>query len=137
MPAKRAFVDTVCWVGLLSKTDQMHQAANRLYQNLLKQNYLLTTTTGVLNETANALSGQKYRRSVVEFYKRLVASPRIEIVFVDERLWKAGWKHFEERSDKAWSLTDCISMIVMREKNLTEVVTHDEHFRQAGFKLLL
>lgn len=137
MPVNRAFVDTVCWIGLLSKTDQMHQAANQLYQRLLKQNYLLTTTSGVLNETANALSAPKYRRSVVEFHKRLVVSPRIEIVFIDERHWKAGWKLYEERSDKAWSLTDCISMVVMREKNLAEVVTHDEHFRQAGFKILL
>jgi len=58
-------------------------------------------------------------------------------VFVDERLWRAGWNLYEERADKAWSLTDCISIVVMQEKGLAEAPAHDEHFRQAGFKILL
>jgi predicted nucleic acid-binding protein len=137
MAGKRVFVDTACWVGQLSKNDQLHDSAVAVYQHLFSQDYLFTTTSTVINETANALSAQKFRQSVVAFYKRLLASSRVEIIFIDERLWKEGWKLYEERTDKDWSLTDCISIVVMQEKGLVEVLTHDEHFQQAGFKILL
>jgi hypothetical protein len=137
MAEKRAFVDTSCWVGQLSKNDQLHDSAVAVYQSLFSRDYSFTTTSAVINETANALSAPQFRRSVVAFHKRLLASSRIEIVFVDERLWIAGWKLYEERADKAWSLTDCISIVVMQEKGLVEALAHDEHFRQAGAKTLL
>lgn len=137
MAKKRAFVDTACWIGLLSKSDQLHLSAKRLYEKLFKDGYFFATTSAVINEAANSLSEPKYRRNVTEFYKRLMASPRVEIVFVDEVLWSKGWELYEKYSDKRWSLTDCISMAVMKERSLVEILTHDEHFRQAGFKILL
>jgi uncharacterized protein len=44
---------------------------------------------------------------------------------------------FAARSDKRWSLTDCISFVVMQERGLTEALTADRHFEQAGFSILL
>jgi uncharacterized protein len=44
---------------------------------------------------------------------------------------------FRQRPDKEWSLTDCISFAAMREENLTEALTGDRHFEQAGFRALL
>jgi len=39
--------------------------------------------------------------------------------------------------DKEWGLTDCISFVVMKDRKLTDVLTTDHHFEQAGFKSLL
>ncbi len=36
-----------------------------------------------------------------------------------------------------WALTDCISFVVMEERELTLAATGDRHFRQAGFTPLL
>jgi hypothetical protein len=44
---------------------------------------------------------------------------------------------FRQRADKAWGLTDCISFVVMREREIPEALTADEHFEQAGFVALL
>jgi predicted nucleic acid-binding protein len=137
MAQKHAFVDTTCWVAILSKSDQLHRSAKNVYEKLFKDGFIFTTTSAVINETANSLAEPRYRRNVAEFYKRLIASPRIEIVFVDEVLWSKGWELYEKYTDKKWSLTDCISMTVMKERSLVETLTHDEHFRQAGFKILL
>jgi predicted nucleic acid-binding protein len=49
----------------------------------------------------------------------------------------AGLRLYELRLDKAYSLTDCISMEIMRREKLDEVLTHDEHFSQEGFRPLL
>ena len=44
---------------------------------------------------------------------------------------------YKMRTDKEWGITDCISFVVMEEYGLTEALTADKHFRQAGFKALL
>jgi len=44
---------------------------------------------------------------------------------------------YKARSDKSYSLTDCISMVTMRQRNITDVLAHDRHFAQEGFRLLL
>lgn len=43
---------------------------------------------------------------------------------------------YDARPDKSWSLTDCISFVVMAERDLTEPLTGDHHFDQAGFTAL-
>lgn len=137
MLTNRCFVDTVCWIALLNQDDQLHESADREYKLLMKSRYHLVTTTSILNETANALSAPRFRLAVVEFYRRLQMSGRIEIIFVDPPLWARGWQLYKRRADKAWSLTDCISIVVMQEQGLTDVLTSDRHFQQAGFRALL
>jgi uncharacterized protein len=44
---------------------------------------------------------------------------------------------YRDRPDKAWSLTDCISFVVMADKGIRDALTADHHFEQAGFVALL
>ena len=131
------FIDTVFWIALLNQDDEMHELVDREYKRLMKSGFHFITTTAVLNETANSLSKPQFRLAVVEFYRRLQRSSRIEILFVNQHLWSDGWQLYEERLDKAWSLTDCISIVVMQERGLAEVLTNDKHFEQAGFRAIL
>jgi len=48
-----------------------------------------------------------------------------------------GLELYARRPDKSWSLTDCISFVVMTDRGLTEALTGDHHFEQAGFRALL
>jgi len=137
MATDRCFVDTVCWIALLNQDDRLHESADRKYKLLMRSWYQFVTTTSVLNETANALSDPRFRLRVAEFYRRLQISSRVEIIFVDPRLWSDGWQLYEKRHDKAWSLTDCISLVVIQEQGLKEVLTNDKHFQQAGLRALL
>jgi len=115
----------------------MHELADRKYKYLMRSGVHFVTTTAVLNETANSLSEPRFRLAVIKFYQCLQRSSRVEIVFVDQALWSAGWQLYEQRLDKAWSLTDCISMVVMQERGLIDVLTNDKHFKQAGFRAIL
>jgi len=137
MVTDRCFVDTVCWIALLNQDDQLHESADREYKLLMKSGCYFVTTTSILNETANALSAPRFRLVVVEFYRRLQMSACVEIIFVDPRLWSKGWELYEQQPDKAWSLTDCISIVVMQEQGLKDVLTNDKHFQQAGLRALL
>ena len=44
---------------------------------------------------------------------------------------------YQFRPDKTWGLTDCISFVVMQQQNLTDAVTGNRHFVQAGFHALM
>jgi uncharacterized protein len=136
MTANLCFVDSACWIALLSRADLLHEQATRVYQQQF-QNTRLVTTTAVLNETANALSAPRFRSAILALHDRVRRSPSIEIVFVDPALWESGWQFFAARPDKEWSLTDCLSMLVCQQLNITDVLTSDHHFTQAGFKRLL
>ncbi len=48
-----------------------------------------------------------------------------------------GLALYKARPDKAYSLTDCISMALMNHLGISKVLTHDSHFAQEGFSLLL
>lgn len=58
-------------------------------------------------------------------------------VHVDEHLFQAALDLFPARSDKGWSLTDCISFTGMSRIGVTDALSTDHHFIQAGFHLVL
>jgi Predicted nucleic acid-binding protein, contains PIN domain len=137
MTKNTCFVDSVCWIALLNADDELHKEADTEYKKLMKSGFNFVTSTAVLNEVANALCNPRFRGSIVEFYKKLQKSHRVEIVFVVENLWSSGWDLYEKRPDKEWSLTDCVSIVIMQEQGLRDVITNDKHFEQASFNAIL
>jgi uncharacterized protein len=73
----------------------------------------------------------------VESQKSLKASRTVEILHVNADLDSAAWLLWEARSDKAWSLVDCSSFVIMQQQNISHALTNDHHFEQAGFVRLL
>ena len=110
------FVDTVCWIALLNQQDHFHEAADQRYKKLMKSGTCFVTTSSVLEETANALCDPAFKPSVLAFHHNLEISSWVEIIFIDPLLWSKGWALYEERKDKSWSLTDCISISIMQER---------------------
>jgi len=88
-------------------------------------------------EIGNALSKQRYRSAAVELLLSLENDPRVEIVPISGELYAEAFKLFTERTDKEWGLVDCVSFVVMRERGITDALTSDDHFRQAGFNALM
>lgn len=88
-------------------------------------------------EVANMLAGTKARRQCAAFLRELSRAPDTRIIPDSEELFQRGLSLYEARTDKGWSLTDCISFLVMSDENLTDALTGDHHFEQAGFTKLL
>jgi len=63
-------------------------------------------------------------------------SKHIEVVEIDQRLFEKGFEVYQKYDDKQWGLVDCVSFVVMWERGLTEVLTFDSDFEQAGFRVL-
>jgi predicted nucleic acid-binding protein len=97
----------------------------------------LVTTWAILVEVGNALSKVRYRDAAIRLLSSLRADPRVEVMALSDELLEQALKLYSERPDKEWSLTDCVSFVVMQARSMTDALTTDEHFQQAGFRALL
>jgi len=131
------FVDTVAWIALVNTRDSLHDKAKEVFARLRAQNYQFVTTEFVLLEFANALSAPLFRKSASNFIEGLRNMSEVEIVAASSDLFAKGFRLYQNRSDKEWSIVDCASFVVMEEKQIVEAFTSDHHFAQAGFTVLL
>ena len=92
-------------------------------------------TEAVLIEIANALASSN-RSAAVAFISSCYITPNVRVVSVDSKLLKRAMSLYQNRGDKEWGLTDCISFIAMDDNDLTDAFTADDHFQQAGFRAL-
>jgi len=130
----QVFADTSFYMALLNERDQWHEAAVR--ESLeMRQPVLLTEF--ILIELGNTIHGEQTREQYVQFVRQMTSDPLCRIVPASSALVTRGLDLFARRLDKDWSLTDCISFVVMREHGVTEALTTDRHFEQAGFRILL
>jgi uncharacterized protein len=88
-------------------------------------------------EVADALAASECRGRVREFMLHLRGAAACEIVPASRELLDRALGLYHEHADKQWTLTDSVSFVIMRERNLTDVLTGDRHFEQAGFAALL
>lgn len=135
MRSARVFLDTFFVQALLNANDSYHDRAQALLPALTAAREVVVTEA-VLTEIGNALSGS-LRRVAAGFIRRCYASPNITVVPVDTALFTQALTLYEDRPDKTWGLTDCISFVVMRDRELVDAATGDRHFQQAGFHPLL
>ena len=131
------FLDTAYAIALSSPNDLFHQQAVQLADELKSAGTRLITTRAILLEIGNALSKQRYRRAAVLLLDSIEIDPRVEIIPLSEQLYARASKLYRERPDKEWTLTDCMSFIVMEDREISEALTTDEHFHQAGFHVLM
>ena len=131
------FADTSFWIALSSKGDQYHRNAVSWSHLLVRTQCALVTTEAVLWEWMNAMSDAGTRRLATEGYRRCQNDSRIEVVPFNTELIDAALRLYESRADKSWSLTDCLSFVVMKERNLVDALSTDHHFQQAGLRSVM
>jgi predicted nucleic acid-binding protein len=129
-----AFLDTSFLLALVLADDAHHAAAVALQLQITGP---LITTEYVLIELVDALAAEALRPRAIATVELLRSDPMVQIVPATSELMDAGLKLFAARPDKRWGLTDCISFTVMVRKGITDALTADRHFEQAGFTALL
>ncbi len=133
-----AFADTVYWQALLDVKDDLHEAAKALAVQLIFDRVQVVTSEMVLTEVLNALGkSERGRALAVNLVESLQADGNVEIALNAECPFDAAFAFYKMRLDKQWGQTDCSSFIIMQQRGIFHALTHDNHFRQAGFTILL
>jgi uncharacterized protein len=128
------FVDSHYLLALLNSRDKEHAVAVQWSQGRVGT---LVTTTWILVEVADALSGVSSRLRAAHFLRAFQRAPFVEVVAPTQEQFERALDLYEQRPDKEWSLTDCLSINLMQDRGITEALTADRHFEQAGFRALL
>ena len=133
---KTLFLDTGYLIALEALDDQNHVVALQYWSKLLKSPPSIITTTYVFDEVVTFFNNRIQHNKAVEVGINLIESKFVQIIHVDETLFFESWKYFQNRSDKTYSLTDCISFVVMKQRKIKSALSFDKHFPQAGFEKL-
>jgi predicted nucleic acid-binding protein len=129
----RVFVDASYLIALQISGDNNHAIANQHWQQLKKSPSSLITTSFILDEVVTHLNSRDFHASAVQIGDELLTSILFGFVEVDTLILRTGWQYFKQHRDKRYSLTDCISFVVMQELGIRTALTFDRHFAQAGF----
>lgn len=131
---KTVFADSFYFFALVNDRDPAHQRALAFLQSYKGR---LVTTGWILTELGDGLANPVNRTSFLTTLNILKTEPNVTIVGCSDQLLEDGINLYRDRPDKSWSLTDCISFVVMKSEGIVDALTGDKHFEQAGFTALL
>jgi predicted nucleic acid-binding protein len=129
----KVFADTFYFLALLNRHDEAHAKAVAYVSQIDH----LVTSEWVLTELADGLAASRHRRMFLQTRQELLADNAALTIPLDMSLYEEGIRLYAAREDKEWSLTDCISFVIMQREGLREALTGDHLFEQAGFVALL
>lgn len=136
MVDKTIFVDTSMFYALVNQKDEFHHQAEDIWERLHSQKVKLLTSNYVLDETFTLIRSRRGRDLVDEFRKNLAGQHKIKIIRVLVTDEAKAWEWFLlDWSDL--SFTDCVSFALMKRLGVENVASFDNHFKRAGFKLVL
>jgi predicted nucleic acid-binding protein len=127
------FLDSSYLIALDASDDQYHSLALAHWQKLSENLPPIITTSYIFAEVVTHFNNRQRHTKAVEVGGSLLDSELIRLVHVNESLFLKGWSVFRKYKDKNYSLTDCISFSLMLELGISEALTFDKHFTQAGF----
>ena len=133
------FADTSGWAAWLARREPVHDLAVSLVARARRDGRHLVTTNYVLMELAALLASplRLPRGQQIQLMTDLRVANWVDIIHIDSALDSAAWALWMSRPDKDWSLVDCASFVIMQSQGLTEALTADRDFEQAGFIRLL
>lgn len=130
-------VDTSALVAIVNARDNLHTKAENIHKELIYSGCQFITSSAIITELINYYSSALLIPLAINLINVIEEAHNWEVVFVDAELYKAGFELRVKMTDKDWSMTDCITMVLAKHRKITRIFTNDHHFEQAGFEILL
>ena len=128
------FVDSLYIIALINPRDQHHTRALELAEQF--DGTPLLITDAIFLEIGNTLA-RRFKPQGIGAIERPKSGAEVTCVHLTPDLFDRGFQYFSKHRDKDWGLVDCISFVAMRDHGVTDALTHDRHFIQAGFRALM
>lgn len=128
--SRSVFLDSGAIYALTDRNDLDHARVKHAY---LHDGRRFVTHQLILLETFSLITKRLHKFAALTTIAALRKSPRVEIVQPAPELLESAWRRCEKFSDKEWDWIDCTSFELMHQRKLTEALTLDHHFGQAGF----
>lgn len=131
------FADTWFWIGLINQRDQAHHNAATVSDAITDDDQLFTSQMVFVELLGHFASfGEHFRDAAKELISELSDRPSVTIAQQTPEQFATAFQKYNQHRDKMWSLTDCSSMLLMEQHQITTAITNDHHFEQAGYTIL-
>jgi len=137
VPPQIVLLDTSFILALENREDRHHGRAKQLDRELAAQGAILLLHRGILLEIGDGYARIGRRAKGAELLDKLANEEGFQITPLSQAIIEQAMALFQSRSDKEWGLTDCVSFVLMEREGITQALTADVHFRQAGFEAML
>jgi len=127
------FLDAGYLIALDIRNEERHAEAILHWREFVRTSPDLVTTNLVVAEVLAFFNSRGLHAKAVEVGRRLLRSDFVRVVYADEALCRAAFEYMEARPDKRYSLTDCVSFVLMSRMHIRQALAFDHHFEQAGF----
>jgi predicted nucleic acid-binding protein len=131
------FLDTSFILALENRDDPLHARAKLLARELTASQTIFVLHWGVLLEIGDGYARLGRRVKGLELFEKFQHEEGCDVQPIDGPLFEEALALYRARQDKEWGLTDCVSFVLMRRLGMSDALTADVHFRQAGFSALL
>ncbi len=135
LPENQVFVDQTAWRALVYDD---HPTLREAYERLVTEGARLCTTELVLTQVLIEITKKSGSTVVKDLLVRLESSrgmQALRILYVDEKLWRDAlrlWLHRYRQGN--W--LDVVSLAVMRQYRISQVLTLNDWFNQPGLHVL-
>jgi len=132
-------MDTSGWANYLVKTEPFHTETSKLLQQCFIDNIELVTSNYILAELIALLYSplRVTKPQQIKILEAIKTASWVNVIHIHRAAEQQAYQLWKSRADKNWSLVDCSSFVLMQDKKITEAITSDHHFEQAGFIRLL
>jgi hypothetical protein len=137
VPTNAVLLDTGFAIALENRADPYHERAKRQDRRLLAAGSELVLHWGIVLEIGDGYARLGRRAKGMALLERFEREAGYRVEPITDALYRDAIDLYRSRPDKEWGLTDCVSFILMEREKITEALTPDPHFRQAGFVALL
>ena len=127
------FVDTSGWYDLLYSGAPKHGDIVRLMR---EPGTNLVTSTYVLDELVALLLTRSGHATAARAGSHIRSAAEVRVEHPDAAEEQRAWALFLDRSDKTYTLTDCLSFVMMRRLKIQAAIATDHHFTEEGFAAL-
>ena len=135
--ARAIFIDTGAFLALEDASDPHHQEAVRFRAEVLAGgSYELITSSYILDEALTLIRSRLGIAASIRFCRAMRRSRVLQILSVSREIEDQALNLFEQYDDKDFSFTDCVSFVLMKERQIQEAFAFDHHFEQMGFQIL-
>lgn len=132
---KRVFVDSSALIALAKVNDDNHEQARQFLENLSGP-FQMVTSDYILDETVTRLRDSLGAGMAARFCEKIFESRLYKIIFIDRKLFLEALEKLKKYSDKALSMTDCTSFVLMERQRLQTAFAFDDDFRRVGFEMV-
>lgn len=137
MTSEPVFADSSFFFALAAERDFAHRSATRVFTRLLKAQRRVICSDYVIDEALTLCKSRANSLTALQLLERIESSPAIFTEWITAERFDGAKAMFRKHADHGYSFTDCTSFILMRELGISDALTTDRHFEEAGFHPLL